>query len=68
MKLTFGSHTGTEVSQLPTNYLLWIASQRFVADKYLELLSEVLEEIQLRFERGVVYSSLIREQLGTTEG
>ena len=65
MKLPFGIHEGWPVEKLPINYLFWLASQRFIAQKHKPLLDAVMEEIEIRFEQGGARLELLREQLGT---
>ena len=67
MKLTFGAYNGRKVDGLPSRYLLWLASQTFVAVKHRDVFDAVIDEIVWRAETGQLKTSLTREQLGTAE-
>lgn len=56
----FGKFQGADVDELPSRYLLWIASQGFVRTKYPDLMFELLAEIKVRSDSGQLYDDLYK--------
>lgn len=51
-RIPFGKHQGKTLKSLETRYLLWLASQSFMAKKYPEILEEMIDLIILRLRSG----------------
>lgn len=45
MQMPFGKHKGTEVDQLPSDYLLWLVSNIDMREQLKEAVIEALEEV-----------------------
>jgi len=52
LRLTFGKHEGLTVSELSTDYLVWLAGQAFPRFKHPHLYAEVLDELVSRAKNG----------------
>lgn len=52
IRIPFGKHEGKTLKSLETRYLLWLASQRFMAENHPALLEAIIDLIILRLRSG----------------